>query len=135
MKQLLISQLKRHEGFRSKPYLDTVGKLTIGYGRNLDDRGINEQEAELLLHTDIEIAIYDCKRIFPKFEFLSEIRQSVLANMAFNLGHAKLSGFKKMIDAVNRCDFYEAADEMLDSKWARQVKNRAFELSQLMRDG
>ena len=133
-KQALLDQLKRDEGLRLKPYKCTAGKLTIGFGRNLEDVGISEQEAELMLMEDIRnvaIELAD-NRIYEK---LDDARQTVLANMAFNLGMSRLGKFKKMWAALSRQDYQKAADEMMDSRWARQVGVRAKRLEAIMRTG
>jgi lysozyme len=123
--------LIRHEGLRLKPYRCSEGKLTIGVGRNLDDNGITEEEALALLRNDIE----SCKREasqFPWYEDLSNSRKDVIISMIFNLGLYRFSQFKNMIKALENEDFEEAAYQMLDSKWASQVGNRAVELSKMM---
>ncbi len=135
-KERLKEMLIRHEGLRLKPYRDSVGKLTIGVGRNLDDVGISEEEALYLLENDIrraeKIAVECASSHGVLFESLPEDAQLVLIDMAFNLGY-KLKGFKKMFSALKRRDFDEAAWEMLDSRWARQVGKRATELAEIMR--
>lgn len=131
----LQSQLQRHEGFRQLPYRCSAGKLTIGFGRNLEDRGISRSEAEMLLKNDIITAEKDVKTLFPHYETLDDARKLVLLNMAFNLGKTRLAGFKKFRAAVDRQDFVSAACEMLDSDWARQVKTRATELASIMKTG
>ena len=133
-RQLLLEQLERHEGLRLKPYRDTVGKLTIGYGRNLDDRGISEDEAGFMLDNDIDLVVAELERM-PLFLGLNPVRQVVLANMAFNMGMPTLLTFRRMLGALAEKDWDRAAAEMLDSKWARQVGSRANELSELMRRG
>ena len=130
----LISSVKRHEGLRLKMYKCTAGKNTIGYGRNLDDVGISADEAELMLKHDLENAEQDAKR-FPVYEKLNQVRKDVLIEMVFNLGYSRLSGFKKMFAALERKDFDGAANEMLDSKWARDVGERARTLAYFMRIG
>lgn len=129
----LSAQLRRHEGVRSKPYRDTVGKLTIGVGRNLDDVGLSEDEVQYLLDNDITRAYNDASRIVPGLATLDEDRQHVLIDMVFNLGAAGLLRFRKFLAAVERRDFAAAADEMLDSQWARQVGERAKTLAAMMR--
>ncbi len=133
----LIEQLKRHEGFSSKPYRCTAGRLTIGYGRNLDANGITEEEADRMLSSDLADVIQAlCVRL-PIYNdpTVSHVRLSVLDNMAFNLGVSGLLQFKKMIAAFEKRDYDTAAKEMLNSKWAKQVKGRAVELSEQMRTG
>lgn len=117
------------------PYKDTVGKLTIGYGRNLDDVGITEQEGRTLLLNDVEIAVKEAQLTWPWLLDHDLIRQQVIYNMAFNLGVPRLSGFKKMLHAMEDFDYEKAAEEMLDSKWATQVGDRATELAEMMCDG
>jgi lysozyme len=132
--QKTIDQLKIHEGFRSNPYECTGGKTTIGYGRNLDDVGISEKEAEELLLNDLA----RCERRLSDTSFynqLNDARKAVLLNMVFNLGFAGFMTFKRMIKAIVERDYETASSEMLDSEWARQVGNRAVELSEQMRTG
>ncbi len=133
-RHLLKSQLERHEGLRLKPYRDTVGKLTVGYGRNLDDVGISPEEAALMLDNDITEAERHLMTV-DEYSELDPVRQAVICNMCFNLGFYGLMAFRKMWKAIARKDFTEAAIQMLDSRWARQVGNRAQELAQIMRSG
>jgi len=128
----LIRQLKKHEGIRLKPYKDSVGKLTIGIGRNLDDVGITKNEAEFLLLNDISKVQTRLKKI-SWFNKLSENRKIVILNMTFNIGTSGLLKFKNMIKAIKQKDFKKASQEMLNSKWAVQVKSRAKELSKIMK--
>ena len=125
----------KHEGLRLWPYLCTAGKLTIGYGRNLTDRGITTKEAQIMLSYDIAIASQDLYRIIPEAAELDETRYNVLVDMMFNLGYVKFKEFKKMIEAVKKGDYYMAANEMLDSRWANQTKGRALELALMMKEG
>jgi len=131
----LRKQLQRHEGWEEKPYKDSVGVLTIGYGRNLDDVGISLEEGSFMLENDISTAESECEKRFSFFSDLNDIRQEVLTNMMFNLGWPRLSGFKNMIAALEEADYELAAAEMLDSKWHTQVKSRAEELADQMRTG
>ena len=134
----LTDLIKKHEGFRSSPYRCSAGKITIGWGRNLDDVGITEQEAEMLLQNDIKRAEDDLQTIFQAdflFSALTYDRYSVLVNMMFNLGLTRFKGFKKFIAAINEKDWQRAAHEMLDSRWAKQVKTRAYELARMMEKG
>jgi lysozyme len=134
MMQTLIEQIKRHEGLRLKPYQDTVGKLTIGYGRNLIDKGISRDEAEMLLINDV-LHLRHRLTAYPWFLVMNEARQEAITNMAYNLGVRGLLKFKQMIAALDAHDYSLAADEMLNSRWARQVNGRATELASQMRNG
>lgn len=131
----LIEQLKRHEGLRLKPYYCTAGKLTIGYGRNLEDKGISENEAELMLSSDIHEVQDDLSKRLPVYSKLNQARKDALVNMAFNLGVSGLLKFKKMIAALDDEDFNLASKEMVDSKWAHQVGDRSIELAMQIRTG
>lgn len=134
--QKLTEELRRDEGFRKTVYLDSEGIETIGVGRNLRDRGLSEDEINLLLRNDIETAILDAIDVLPcSFHSLTDARQRVLVNMCFNLGRPRLRKFKKMLAAVEREDYETAAAEMLNSKWARQVGPRAVRLADMMRAG
>jgi len=130
------AQLVRHEGLRLKPYRCTAGRLTIGIGRNLDDRGISQKEAYTMLERDIQ----DCEqwlidKIPEIYNKLDEVRQSVLLNMCFNLGIKGLLEFKNTLAFIDAGDWERAANGMLASKWAKQVGRRAIELSEMMRKG
>lgn len=130
----LVASAKRHEGLRLKPYRDTVGVLTIGYGRNLDANGITPEEAERMLDRDLTVA-YHAVSAWEWFPQLSPARQMVLTEMAFNLGARRLMGFGRMLAACREGRYTEAADHMLASKWAEQVKGRARTLAEAMRRG
>lgn len=124
-------QLILHEGLRLKPYRCTENKLTIGVGRNIEERGITATEAMFLLKNDIEAVEKELSR-FAWFTKQDEIRRRVLIDMGF-MGVPRLLGFKKMIQALGADDYEKAAAEMLDSKWSRQVGGRAVRLAAMMR--
>jgi lysozyme len=126
--------LQRHEGLRLKPYKCTAGKLSIGYGRNLDDMGISEVEAMVLLRHDIE-RCYDELNVFSWFADLDQVRQEALIDMLFNLGLPTFLEFKKTLKFVAEGKYSQAAEEMLRSKWADQVGDRAKELAYMMDTG
>jgi lysozyme len=130
MKDMLV----KHEGVELKPYRDSVGVLTIGVGRNLTDVGLSADEADYLLENDIRRATRELEMKWW-FKSLDDVRQDVLINMCFNLGHSRFSKFKKMIAAVAMADYKLAAKEMIDSKWASQVGRRATELASMMESG
>lgn len=131
----LIVSLKRHEDVRLTPYQDTKGKWTIGCGRNLTDRGITLAESDYLLANDIASVRADLARHCAWWLQLDDVRQRVIAEMAFNLGMQKLLTFKKCLGAVIIGNFTLAADEMLDSKWHTDVGQRAVTLAAMMRTG
>lgn len=131
LKALLI----RHEGVRLRAYQDTRGKITIGVGRNIEDCGISEVEAMVLLDNDIAKAVSYCRDAFAWFNGLDDSRQNVVVSLVFNLGATGFSGFKKMIAALERGDFDTAANEMKNSLWASQIGKRAVELADLMENG
>ncbi len=131
----LKAQLILHEGLKLKPYKDSVGKLTIGVGRNLDDKGITNNEAMMLLDNDIDDAYEDAKSLIASFNDIGDVRQRVLVDMSYNLGRSRLKGFKKMLAAVESGMFTTASREMLDSRWANQVGSRAERLAKMMKDG
>jgi len=131
----LLEQLKKHEGYRSHAYQDTVGIWTVGYGRNLQAMTVSNGQAESWLREDILEAELDLMRNFPMVHGLSPNRQKVLINMTFNLGITGLTKFKKMWLALYDGDYEEVCDQMKDSKWYNQVGLRAKELIKQMRKG
>ena len=136
-KQIAVEQLKHDEGLRLYPYNCTADKLTIGYGRNIQDNGISELEAEQMLLNDIKVALEDAKKFVgaDTWEALSDVRQACLINMAFNLGLPTLKKFEKFRQALEDGDMTEASAQMLDSRWAKQVGQRANRLAQLIQQG
>jgi len=133
LQRMLIAQECRDGVIPLKPYEDSVGKWTIGVGRNLSDKGISLEEATMFLNRDIADAIDDVRHSFSCYDQLSRPRQLVLVSMAFNLGRVRLAKFVRFIGAVHRGAWDEAADEMLDSTWAKQVGTRATTMAQMMR--
>ena len=131
----LEEQLTRDEGLILKPYRDTVGKLTIGIGRNLDNKGISESEALVLLRNDIAEYDKQVQVALPWTSDMDSTRYAVLVNMAFNLGIHGLLGFKNALEAMRSEDWPKAAVEMLDSNWANQVGDRALRLAKQITTG
>lgn len=134
----LREQIMQHEGWKEYAYEDSRGYLTIGYGHLIDKRrggGISRRIGALLLDDDLYAARAAVDKHWPWAQEMSQARYEVLINMAFNLGAAGVLSFRKMLAAAQAGKYAEAADEMLDSKWARQVGLRAAELSQQMRTG
>lgn len=132
---VLKAELVRDEGLRLKAYRDSVGKLTIGVGHNLDDVGITYAAAMQMLEDDILDVMGQMDAQIEWWATLDDARQRVLANMAFNLGIKGLLGFQHMLAAAKVGNFEEAAEQMLSSKWATQVGARAVRLAQMMRTG
>jgi lysozyme len=118
----LIEQLRKHEGERLKPYRCTAGKLTLGVGRNLDDKGITQSESKMLLVNDIDECMTDLQSIFPSWDDFSNNRKIALIDLRFNLGPSRFRSFKRMISAIKKGDWLMASCEALDSKWASQVQ-------------
>lgn len=128
------AKIRRYEGFSRLPYKCPTGHLTIGYGHNLEN-GISKEAAEFILQEDLARAERAVKDAFPWWWKLGDARQFVLVDMAFNMGLAGLKGFKKMLTAIESGDFDKAAEEMLDSKYGRQVVHRARLNAEIMKTG
>lgn len=146
VQERIVPQLERHEGVKLTSYLCPAGRVTIGVGHNLEARPVPgipcevghtitpDQARRLLVRDlmDFDRALNDA---LPWVSSLDDARYGVLLNMAFNLGVHGLCGFSRMLAAVRSGRYVVATAEMLDSVWARQVKGRANELAQQMRDG
>jgi len=143
---LLTTELTRDEGIRLAVYDDAtgepikpgshvVGHPTIGIGRALDTHGITEREANELLHNDILAVSAEIYKRLPWVEHLDEVRQMVLASMAFQMGVEGLLGFHNTLAAIARGDYGIAAAGMLDSKWAEQTPARAERLAAMIKSG
>ncbi|AZV46854.1 hypothetical protein C3L23_06080 [Nautilia sp. PV-1] len=131
MGDLMVTELiKKHEGFEGMPYNDSLGFPTIGYGTKLP---ITEEEAEILLEYRLKRMIRELIQKESFFEKLPEDAQKVIADMTYQLGVGGVLKFKKMWTALKKGDYKKAADEMLDSRWAKQTPNRAKELAEIMR--
>jgi len=124
--------IKKHEGKESIPYRDSVGVMTVGYGRNLE-KGLSENIINALFAEDMIDVRDDCLK-FDWYHNLTPVRQAVIENMIFNLGLTRFSKFKNMISALELRNYDGVAVEMLDSKWAKQVGYRATELSNMMKN-
>lgn len=133
----LARELIRDEGMVLHAYQDSEGYWTIGVGRLIDKRlggGISEEEAEYLLDHDIDDALRHARR-YDWFDDLTDARQRCIVNMIFNMGPSRFAGFRRMIAAIERGDYEEAAREMEDSRWCRQVGPRCERLKEMMRHG
>ncbi len=134
----LIADLILDEGIRFKAYKCTAGVWTIGVGHTQgvsDGDTCAEAQATVWVNDDIDDVERDLDACFPWWRDLSEARQRALANMCFNLGIHRLSGFKKALGALERGDWFTAAAEFMDSKWADQVGSRAQRIAALIRKG
>lgn len=131
----LAQQLEVDEKKCPRIYLDSVGKWTGGVGRNLSDRPFSDDEIALMLKNDIAMVERDLDRSLPWWRSLTDARQNVLANMCFNLGITRLLRFKNTLKAMQAHRYEAAAVGMLDSKWAKQVGQRAIRLAEMMRKG
>lgn len=135
-RERLRQQLVVDEGLRLFPYTDTVGKLTIGIGRNLTDVGISRAEAFALLDNDITKAIRDLANRFPWVSDLDPVRVSVLVNLTFNMGIGGLATFVHTLAAVQRGEYERAAAGLRASRWYTQVqRSRSERLIHMLRTG
>jgi len=151
-----IKKLITHEGLRLEVYKDSLGIDTIGIGRNLEDRGITKEELDwmdipnmAIVHTmgiteadamylaenDVQIVEEELVRAHPCVDKLDAVRQLVVMDMAFNMGVPRLCKFKNMWNAIHEENYIAAAKEMLDSRWAIQVKSRSTKLANAMHNG
>lgn len=133
LKSLLLD-LKVDEGFEPRVYMCSADHQTVGYGWNLEDNDMPEHIAtQLLEHAAMQkIAQLSHHDWFCQ---LDDVRKQVIANMAFNIGTNGVLNFKRMIAAIKDKDYALAAIEMKDSKWHRQVGNRARRLASTMHTG
>ena len=131
---ILRELIKLHEGVESHAYKCSQNKITIGVGRNIDPTGIglSPDEIDYLLDNDIDRCITELDQ-FSWFENLSETRRFAVIDMCYNLGITRFKGFKKAIAAMSISDFDTAADEFFDSRWAKQVGNRAITICEMIR--
>jgi lysozyme len=130
----LAAQLTIDEGRRARVYTDSVGKLTVGVGRNISDRAFSEDEIDLMLANDIKLVEAQLDRSLPWWRQMNEARQNVLANMCF-MGIGTLLMFVNTLKAMKEGRYDAAAAGMLNSKWAKQVGQRAIRLADIMRKG
>lgn len=133
----LIEMIKEHEGVVKHAYQDSRGYWTIGVGRLIDENlggGLSDGEIDYLLANDVKRCREEAEQ-YPWFEGMNEPRQAVILSMLFNLGRPNFDKFKNMQAALENGDFLTASNEMLDSRWAKQVGRRAIEMSEMMESG
>jgi len=121
------------EGSRHILYQCPANKTTIGYGYNLEDNGIDEATAQYLLNKCLVDVLVMLESNVSYFDDLDEVRKSVLTDMCFNMGWPTLSRFKNMFAAIESGNYEEAANQMVDSAWYRQVGVRSKILVEMMR--
>lgn len=132
-REALKASLTAHEGKRPLAYLDSVGVNTIGVGHSLQ-RPISDKAIEQILSDDMDLAVSELDRAFGGWRNHSDPRQTVLVELIFNLGAPKLSMFFKFWAAMRIKDYSEAATQLLDSEWAKQVHGRAETLARRLRE-
>lgn len=144
-KDKLVEELIKDEGYEYEIYLDHLGYPTFGVGHLVlekdEEHGkpvgtpVSEERILECLNNDIDIVCNELNKNMSWWKELDDVRQRVLANMAFNLGLPRLSKFVKFLTAVQDSDWEKASEEMMDSKWATQVGNRAVRLKEKMLKG
>ena len=140
----LREELKRDEGCVNSIYLDHLNLPTTGIGHLINEwdeeygkpvgTPVSEERVNDLFDKDIQVTIDECKVLYDNFDDLPEEAQLIIANMMFNLGRPRLTKFRKMYEAVMDANWIEAAIQMEDSLWAKQVPNRAERLCYRMRN-
>lgn len=140
----LRMELEYDEGCKYEIYLDHLGLPTFGIGHLVteDDpehgqevgTAVSEERVIEVFEKDVQVTIDECKKLYEDWFDLPEEAQLIIANMMFNMGRPRLSQFKGMKRGVDARDWNAAADEMVDSKWYRQVTNRADRLVTRMRN-
>ena len=139
----LRKELERDEGVKYEVYHDHLGYPTLGIGHLITDDDpecgasvgteVDNDRVKEAFETDVETVLSDCERLYVQFEHLPEEVQLIVANMMFNMGYTRLSKFKGMKRGVDARDWEAAADEMVDSRWYKQVTRRADRLVVRMR--
>ena len=140
----LREEIKYDEGSVNEIYLDHLGLATFGIGHLVTEwdeeygwevgTPVSEDRCNEVFDSDIQVVLSDCEHLYPDFNDLPEEVQRIIANMMFNMGRPRLSKFKGMKAGVDARDWNKAADEMVDSRWYRQVTNRAERLVERMRN-
>ena len=132
----LLQSVKKHEGYRNKVYLDTLGKRTVGVGHLCvedfweDDKEYSEEMLMNILKDDLKNAIEGAERLLKDCRILDSLAKEIIVEMVFQLGETGVSKFKNMLKALKEGpDYQTAASEMLDSRWAKQTPNRAKAMS------
>lgn len=140
---VLVDELRRDEGVRYSPYIDSKGISTVGVGHNLQAKPLRtdwfypltDSQVDQLLESDLDSVYADLDRNLSWWRALDDVRQRALVNFVFNLGITKALGFKKSLPLIQQGKYDEAADNMLQSDWAKQVPNRAKRVTEMIRTG
>jgi len=128
-------QITKHEGIELMPYRCSSDKLTIGVGHNIQDRGISHETAMQMLDEDIDICINELQQTVSYWDDLPERVQEALINLCFNMGISRLMAFKKTFGFLREGMYEKAADELLESRYANQVGQRAIDVANMIREG
>jgi len=133
----LVEMLRRHEGVRDKVYMCSAGYETIGVGRNISESGLglSDEEIDYLLNNDINRCREELSKEYFWFNTLDVVRKEALIDLSFNIGQTRLRGFVKALSYMAENNFEKAGDEFYDSRWAKQVGDRALELCQMIKSG
>ena len=134
MNKDLIDSIKKHEGYRSKVYKDSLGIDTIGYGFAIKDLELDEDICDIILDRKIKELATRVNRTFSWYRYMPQAIRDVVMNMCYQLGVGGFSKFRKTISFLQNKQFHDASEEMLDSLWARQTPNRAKELSDRVKE-
>lgn len=134
LKQTIRDMLVRHEGWKEKIYQDTKGIPTIGVGFNLEDPGLYPEEIEFILMNRIGKCIKDLSAKFPWFEHLDPPRYCAMIDLYYNLG-SSVFGFKQFLAEMQQAQYFHAADDLLDSRYAKQLPGRSSEIAYIIRHG
>ena len=137
----LMESVKKHEGYRNKVYLDTLGKRTVGVGHLCvedfweDDKEYEEKFLMEILAEDLQNAIKGARELKEEHSCtdIDEIAQEIIVEMVFQLGKTGVSKFRNMWKALSEKNYIGASYEMLDSRWAKQTPNRAKAMANLMK--
>ena len=136
----LLASVKKHEGYRNKVYLDTLGKRTVGVGHLCvedfweDDKEYEESFLMTILEHDLQTAIKGAKDLMAENGCMDidEQAEELIIEMVFQLGKTGVSKFRNMWKHLSALEYSSAASEMLDSRWAKQTPNRAQAMSAQM---
>ena len=132
---ILKADLTLDEGERLKPYKDQFGNISIGRGRNLTGVGISKAEMEAMYSDDASVAEATAMIVFPDFWNYSDARKAALANLCFQLGQEKMETFTVFIALVNAQDWTGAANDLLNTQYAKEVPERAARRAAQLRSG